>query len=157
MDKCPICNFPETDDLQAILERIDTPDLLVTLACDFAERVCEKTSNPAQSHTWLKAARDWRIDRVAANEAERAAWAAAANASVKKLAANAVWYATLAATSIQSPKADHATIAASKAMGALGSHEREWQLDHTRELACACIALATGPEGARSRNSLLAS
>jgi hypothetical protein len=70
-----------------------------------------------------------------------------------------VWYAVTSAEWQAEWRAGaRAMKAAERAMVATGSPvaEREWQLEHTRKLACTCLVLESGPLGSRSRNSLLA-
>jgi hypothetical protein len=162
MLECPVCDFPEAADLRTILERIGDPGLIVALACDFAARVSDISPDPLETDRWLEAARNWRTDKTAAETATRAAWVAAdaAKGPAFSGAAWAVWSAC-ATTDIQTSTqavqaaADAAT-ARIDASGVGWKAEREWQLEHTRKLACTCITSKTNPSETRSRNSLLA-
>jgi hypothetical protein len=169
MDECPVCDFPEADDLHVILDRIEDPSLIVTLACDFAERVREITPDPAETDEWLAAVRRCGADRAsvgpdvleAAEEAVRASWVVADAASGEKL--NAAWAVWGAAGTINTPTwAQAMNVATDAAMAAANlprSHQAEnkWQLEHTRKLVCTCpVPLAAASFGSRIRNSLLA-
>lgn len=164
MLECPVCDFAKTDNLWTILDRIDNPDLIINLACDFAARVRDISPNPLETDRWLDAARNWRSDRAAADASASAARVAAEKATGPffSSAAWAVWQAVSAVgeprvTKARTAAADAAT-ARIDASGVDWAAEREWQQEHTCELACTCVAILTARElGTRSRNSLLAS
>lgn len=56
---CPICEC-SSQRLRDLCALIDGPALLVTLLCDFAERVAWAAPDPDMAKRWLKAARDWQ-------------------------------------------------------------------------------------------------
>jgi hypothetical protein len=172
MDKCPSCDFADGS-LGALLLRIDDCDLLITLACDFAERVADLTPDPSKTREWLQAARVWETDPEATNEAREAASAAAnvvdaATNGAAWAAANAVsqaaWSMVRSAIVAEASAASAAINAAALAESAVNAAdaadataECEWQLVHVQELACTCPAIPeVGQPGPRGRNSLLA-
>jgi hypothetical protein len=165
MSVCPICDFPETNDLRAILDRIENTgggDLIVNLACDFAERIIDVTPRSDSSYKWLLAARRCGGARISASKALSAAWVAAEAATgTASNAAWAVWHAVGTAETPTGAKAINAAadaaLAAQYLPGGSSDSEQEWQLEHTRKLACICSILVPTPLDARSRNSLLAS
>ena len=168
MSECLICDFAD-DSLGALLRRVDDSGVLITLACDFAERVVDLVPDPIHAGHWLRAARMWREypaaregAREAAQEATMAAGALKTTEakSSKWSAAEAVWAAIETASSKGANVADHAVWTALKASEAADDPvvEREWQLAHTRELACTCPPIPEGDLACRrGRNSLLAS
>ena len=170
MLECPVCDFPESKDLQNILERLTNTKLIVTLACDFAERVCNLISNHTEAKEWLRTTRDWRSRRrtatVTTAKAARSAsaqllWAKETKAERDALLAIA-WAADTAnwacrVTEAKSlPEAKEAGRAAEAATGETDDPEAEraWQLEHTRRLVCYCPVWAC-PDEPRSRKSLL--
>ena len=166
MFECPICDFPETDDLRTILDHINDPSAIVPLACDFAERVVDLTRDPTDSRAWLQAARDWEADRAAAQQAaaiSRAAWVRSEKAeqvSMAEVAATwAAWCAISTAVVTDETAASMAMRAAEWARDASDNHDGEaaWQRKHVRTVACTCTWMMSTPSGARNRNSLLAS
>ena len=62
MTKCPVCDYPETDDIRVLLERIGDPALCVELAVEAAESVSHLTDNPSRTRKLLACARAWRKD-----------------------------------------------------------------------------------------------
>lgn len=171
MDKCPAHDFPETDDLRVILDRIDDPSLIINLACDFANHVRNMTPNPLDTDKWLLAVRRSCADQASAGldvleNAEEAIKASriAVDTAVGPAfyAAGAVSYAAQTIVQPTSARAiDIANDAALQAVMAVTTDaaeraEHKWQIRHTRKRACTCLVLEPAPPGARSRNSLLA-
>lgn len=167
------------NDIWVLLERIDDPDLLLTLACDFVERVANLTPDEAQTRAWIEATRAWRDSPAAADAATRAYRRAKkpqtftarmmqrlVRAKTGK-ALEAVRWAALAPSLIETPRTaegldvrEAAKWAATWSVNASEdpSAERDWQRSHTRELACTCSApYKPLPDCPRSRRSLLAS
>lgn len=158
MPICPVCGFPETERLSSILGRIEGSDLLVTLICDFSERVCDSTLSPAQAREWLRAARNWRTDI----EAARAARAEAKPEDLvrhpsKSIIRGALWAATNAQWVSDATIRAVAISIATAAVKVTSDHdaEQEWQIAHTRALACTCPAMSPVILESRSRNSIL--
>jgi hypothetical protein len=88
----------------------------------------------------------------------RSAWVAADSATGRREfnAAWAIWYAIDAAFMPSVVKVMDVAMNAANAMDDSAA-EREWQLGHTRKLACACLTPFAAPSfGSRIRNSLLA-
>jgi hypothetical protein len=158
MDACPVCDFPDPGAVRTLLERIADPDLIITLACDFAERVADLTADPSKTRKWLQAARNWRGNPKAAEEARKAAWVEADAAAVAggNTAPWAAWYALHTATDREEPRASNAAADAADATDDPEA-ERRWQLEHTYKLACICRETKTLSIGTRGRLSLLAS
>lgn len=156
--------------MAVLLARIEGADVLVALACDFAERVVSRAPDPAASRRWLEAARAWRNDLEAAREASREASAAAeeelqwsdggtwyrrlkledASQAVAWAVGSPIKGETLEATGWAAIWAAHSSLD--------GYSERVWQLKHVHEVACTCLVLPDPPsDWPRSRRSLLAS
>jgi len=181
MIQCPVCDPFEAKDVQTVASRLkQRPLLLITLACDFAERACDQAPNPAQAREWLRAARDWKSDQEIPEANAVAAWEiylgtgdvetaarAAANAVAEAVgAANAAAAAErcsrLGATQAESEAliwATNAVVSAAEATASIAASledERTWQIEHMRALTCICAAAEIGLPGSRSRKSLLA-
>jgi len=168
MAKCPVCDYP-SGDIQALLERISDPGLLIGLACDFAERVVEMAPDPAQAMAWLQATRLWaaspdalkKIQEDARQVAIKTVWSDAKAARAAWSAVRAVAAATrVVMTDTGQAQAEEAEEAAGEAFDAVidaPERERAWQLEHTRTLACTCpLSPDAAPPGPRNRRSLLA-
>lgn len=167
MAGCPVCNSPEIKDLKDLLDRIDDPNAIVSLACDFAEHVFNATS-PPMAVQWLQVVRMWQNNPCAAEEvreqAEEAAW------SVKEVSPQeGVWAIEAAAAAVEFAsdgdmgmligEAGKAAGSAVVAAQRFGDEEAEhaWQMDYVRALLCTCVVIPaiTLPED-RSRISSLA-
>jgi len=170
---CSICNASEGR-LEELLRSLTDPALLVTLACDFAERVCGETPDTEQSRAWLASARAWQDQPESAAQATDEA-GETSNTAVS--AANSAWAATCAVSSATwiaveavKARADESEdipphiaaelaripnwVAAAKGYS---PEERTWQLRHVQELACTCLTLvASDPSSPRFRPSTLA-
>ena len=160
-DTCPVCDNPETSVL-LLIDRINDPDLLVTLACDFAERTLNMPPYPIATSEWLRTIRDWRDNPQAVQELRR--MMAGANSGVE--AAFQTAKTAIATIGRRSPAwaiADvkAATRKTAKITGMMGKgsnpDETKWQLEHTKVQACTCLLPRNAhPQDGRSRNSLLA-
>lgn len=168
MRKCPTCDWP-TSDLRTLLDHVEDPDTLVTLACDFADRVAGWARDPAQARAWIETARHWRDSshaaRSAAIEAERqwtdiwgGGWSIMSQEALRSVKAATTAASEAIEWGITGALDDTLEAADAAARAEAGRKpEGDWQLRHARELACTCPApLAAAPAGLRSRNSLLA-
>jgi hypothetical protein len=167
MSKCPVCDHP-LDDVQTLLELIDSPDLLVTLALDFAEHVARLSPYPSETRARLGLSREWKANPEMAYFAD-AAWAdyvaseRAARAAAE--AEKAAERAAIEAIDHQGPgvvvKATQAAagwaIASVEAGQEVAERERVWQRTHIEALACTCEPPLEAGAQDRSRISSLAS
>lgn len=159
---CPICDAPATLDVEELISRITNPDLLVTLACDFACRVINLLPDPRKARKWLAEARAWKdnssrlreikdgIDReqswLPQEEVIRAAIGAAMRASARETETTWLTGWVVGASRPALELADDKT------------SELDWQLFHVKETACTCpVLLEPLCDYPRSRRSLLAS
>ena len=182
MAECPVCDPYIAEDVQAALARIGpkNPLLLIALACDFAARVLDQTSDPAQAREWLQRVRNYESSREAVEEEAVAAWdicfsvdeaAGARRAAVQALAeaidtTNAVALAEkrslLGSSQAEANALGWAVNAATHAADGAAvasldpNGERAWQMERIRALACICAVPQIDLPGARSRKSLLA-
>lgn len=149
----------------AILGRIDDHGLVVTLVCDFAERVCDLSPDPTKARECLRVARDEKGARTMARATARAeamskAAGKAGAAPGEQWAIEAVKLAMFAAGGGETwitARAAEAVLNALKQTSQIEADiEYNWQLAHTRELACSCVEPVIVVSGTRSRNSLLA-
>lgn len=165
---CPVCSSPACG-LETLIENVSATDynLLVSLACDFADHVAQRAKNPDQATEWLEVARAWSTSPEQVRGALDAAWEVVTNQgsrNTQEKADTAVWTAIEAAAAAAQGKEARPVAAwtrscaqwAIAAMGKGRGQEAAWQLNHIRRLACTC-QIKVDPIGSRSRNSLLAS
>ena len=163
---CPVCDHNDLS-VQALLSRLDDLDTIITLSCDFAERVVGQAQDPSEAARWLAIAHKWRDNpnevRVV-TEAARA-WSpktAARQGREAWAAGNTMLWATAAAGMAGTAGASARALEKTAKYAALATldeaAEGKWQLAHARKLACICNP-PMPPEffESRSRNSSLAS
>lgn len=160
---CPFCE--QDSDIDTLLRLIKDEDLLVTLACDMAERVIYLTPDPGAADDSLRKARAWQDEPSALNFSHRAAEEARNGLRlVESIAAqNAVFHASgcamAAVVGIRRQCVERATQAAMHARVARVEAEQSpvqeeaWQRAHIRVFACTCVRACPND---RSRISLLA-
>ena len=179
MSKCPACDFPHST-VQALLGRIDNLELLVTLACDFADRVVGRSLRPTEARERLRAAREWEskpkealraADKALAlmNTLEKDDLAEIAKGTTLRARATAAvawatWAASWAIAARKSSEPEETIKEVQQVAGDVAEaagwvaydSERKWQLNHAEELACTCPRVPKiGLPGIRGRNSLL--
>jgi hypothetical protein len=160
---CPVCDF-EVCDIRTLIERVESRDLLITLACDVAERIVCLTSCPARARKWLVAVRAWQDSPKAASRANTSALNAV-NVLKKETPATsalrAVWAATWAAEAGGALSLTKSIVSSTTTFAAGACEdpysENEWQLHHAHQLFCTCPpAFKADQMGPRGRRSLLA-
>lgn len=180
MSECLICDFPEAENVQELLDRIDDEAMLVALACDMAEHTLDLIDDPAASSIWLEVARGWKLSNEATLKAIEANSAQAAKVTLEvkppsdrsRLAPGAVawacrtalWASRAARTTpvgmnfpVKAAQQTAESAAWARGSGNGYDDETAWQLSCIQKLVCHCDCPAAEASYLRSRNSLLAS
>jgi hypothetical protein len=158
---CPVCDFDSADAL-SILGHIDDLSLLVTLTCDFADRIADKPFDPQATKERLLAARNWKENPQAMLEADKVAWASGVSVgNAVKVAKCALMFSKARSA----PKKEALLVSARELAQEAAqvtaqcftnyNAECRRQAKHARALACTC-ADRRKVFGSRLRNSLLA-